>query len=92
MHSAANWREERYLRHGEQFAGSAMPPVHIRLTRKFAGLLNGCDLRPFEVGQILSLCDRSALMLIAEGWAEPVSGAPATADDRPRKRREPEPT
>lgn len=67
--------------------------MHIRLTRKFAGVLNGVDLRPFAVGQILHLEDRLALMLLAEGWGEPVAGGPATADDRPSKtRREPEAT
>lgn len=68
-------------------------PVYIRLTRKLAGVINGCDLRPYKVGQILDLEDRVALMLLAEGWAEPVSGGPVTAHDRPpRKRREQKPT
>jgi len=45
--------------------------VLIRLTRKFALCLNGLDLSGIKVGDIVSLPERDALMLILEGWAEP---------------------
>jgi hypothetical protein len=35
-----------------------------------AGALNGLDLRPFTVGEVLDLEDSFARMLISEGWAE----------------------
>ena len=48
------------------------PPVRIRLTRKFAACLNGLDLSRINVGDIVFLPERDAVMLIREGWAERV--------------------
>ena len=48
------------------------PPVRIRLTRKFAAFLNGLDLSRINVGDIVFLPERDAVMLIREGWAERV--------------------
>jgi hypothetical protein len=58
--------------------------VRVRLTRKLSERLNGLDLRPFRVGQILELADPVAYMLIAERWGEEVIPVDhkATADDR----------
>ena len=63
--------------------------VRIRLTRKFADLLNGVDLRPFSVGQVIDLHDPAARMLVAECWAEEVIpiDAQAVADDSSEGRR-----
>ena len=55
---------------------------------KLAEALNGLDLRPFAVGEVVDLHDSVARMLIAEGWAEVAAvNVPATADDRPPRRR-----
>jgi hypothetical protein len=64
-------------------------PVHVRLTRKLAEVLNGFDLRPFAVGQVIDLADPFARMLVLEQWAEEVVSIDVrtTADDRSRKRR-----
>ena len=48
------------------------PPVRIRLTRKFAAFLNGLDLSRINVGDVVVLPERDAVMLIREGWAERV--------------------
>lgn len=54
----------------------------VRLTRKFAEMLNGIDLSHASVGQEIDLSRSDAELLIAEGWAQPID----TADDRPRRR------
>jgi hypothetical protein len=46
--------------------------MRIRLTRKFALTLNGVDLSKIAVGEEIDLPERSANILIAEGWAEPL--------------------
>ena len=64
-------------------------PVRIRLTRKLADELNGLDLRPFHVGQVIDLADPLARMLMAERWAEeaiPLDWS-STADDRSATKR-----
>jgi hypothetical protein len=43
--------------------------MQIRLTRKFATVINGIDLSSYKVGDILDLRDRDAQMLVDEGWA-----------------------
>ena len=45
-------------------------PVYVRLIRKFSQALNGLDLSEVSVGDVMCLCDRTALMLVTEGWAE----------------------
>jgi hypothetical protein len=45
--------------------------VVVRLTRKYAEMINGVDLTSCEVGDILRLSPRDAALLIAEGWAAP---------------------
>ena len=44
--------------------------MRIRLTRKFADLINGIDLSKAQTGETLDLSTRDAEMLLAEGWAE----------------------
>ena len=44
--------------------------VQVRITRKLAGALNGLDLRPFVVGEVVDLDPLFARMLVSEGWAE----------------------
>ena len=58
--------------------------VRVRLTRKLSEAINGLDLRPFSVGQVLDLTDPLGRMLIAERWGEEVVplDQQATADDR----------
>jgi hypothetical protein len=58
--------------------------VHVRLTRKLAEALNGLDLRPFRIGEVIDLPVPLAQMLIAERWAEEAVAVdcPATAEDR----------
>ena len=51
----------------------------VRLTRKFAQMINGIDLTRVRAGDDVELSAREADMLIAEGWATPA----AEADDRP---------
>ena len=45
----------------------------VRLTHKYAEMIDGIDLSRREVGERLPLPSRDARMLIAEGWAEPVA-------------------
>jgi len=42
----------------------------VRLTRKLAGIIDDIDLRSYQVGQMIDLPWREALLLMAEGWAE----------------------
>jgi hypothetical protein len=42
----------------------------IRLTRKFADMIDGVDLSAYHVGQVLPLPVAAAKLLIAEKWAE----------------------
>jgi hypothetical protein len=43
----------------------------VRLTRKYAEILNGINLSAHDVGDRLPLPPREARLLIAEGWASP---------------------
>jgi hypothetical protein len=52
--------------------------VKVRLTRKFAQMLNGIDLSKCHAGEDIDLSPRDAELLIKEGWASPID----TADDR----------
>lgn len=45
----------------------------VRLTRKYAEMIDGVDLAAAHVGDELKLPTHDADMLIAEGWAEPTS-------------------
>ena len=43
--------------------------VLVRLTRKYAEMIDGVNLEHFSVGDRLELTPRDANILIAEGWA-----------------------
>jgi hypothetical protein len=63
--------------------------MKIRLTRKFAELINGIDLSKFHAGETVDLSPKDAQLLMAEGWAEfegPQS-ARDKAHDRVQKRK-----
>ena len=53
--------------------------MKIRLTHKFAELINGIDLSKFHAGDTLDLSPAEAQILMAEGWAE-FEGPPAQRD------------
>lgn len=64
--------------------------MKIRLTRKFADLINGIDLSKAHTGETLDLSPHDAQMLMAEGWAEFAGGdhPRATAHEvTPKKRK-----
>lgn len=65
--------------------------MKVRLTHKFANLINGIDLSKARAGETLDLSSRDAKMLMAEGWAELDRAAPARdkAHERPRGKRAP---
>ena len=43
----------------------------VRLTRKYAQMIDGVDLEDVAVGDLFEVSPREADVLIAEGWAEP---------------------
>jgi hypothetical protein len=43
--------------------------MRVRLTRKFANLIDGIDLSHRRAGDELDLTEREARILILEGWA-----------------------
>lgn len=43
-----------------------------KLIRKFAECIDDLDLTGFAVGDVFQVPPRSAALLIAEGWAEPI--------------------
>jgi hypothetical protein len=55
----------------------------VRLTRKFAQIINGIDLSRVRAGEELELSDHDARLLIAEGWAAPIE----SADDKPPRQK-----
>ena len=65
----------------------------VRLTRKYADIIDGVDLTDAQVGDRLNLSPHDAEVLIAEGWAEHAAqrgakragDARALADDTPRR-------
>jgi hypothetical protein len=77
--------------------------VRVKLTKKFAEMLNGVDLSRAQSGDVLDIPPRDAGLLLASEWALPVEedGIPARSNvlqmpssqnraeaaDRPRRRR-----
>jgi hypothetical protein len=51
--------------------------MRIRLIRKLALCLNGVDVSQLHVGDVVDLPERSARLLLMEGWAEVVDDASA---------------
>lgn len=62
-------RNERTDRRSMRCRPDEISPV--RLTRKYAEVLNGISLSGHDVGDRLPLPPREARLLIAEGWAAP---------------------
>lgn len=60
----------------------------MRLTKKFAELIDGIDLSRAKAGERIELSEREARILIAEGWAQPVTGnhGAVAKDKSPRRR------
>ncbi len=58
--------------------------MQIRLTHKFADAIDGVDLSRRSVGDLIDLPQHDADLLIAEGWASPVSPSDSTAVHRLR--------
>ena len=61
----------------------------VRLTRKFANMINGIDLSRVRAGDEIEVSSREADMLIAEGWAAPVERANDKPSRRPSGQRKP---
>jgi hypothetical protein len=57
--------------------------MRICLTRKLALFLDGIDVSKLNVGDEIDLPDRSASLLVAEGWAEPVDPHAPPDDSSP---------
>jgi hypothetical protein len=49
--------------------GPADDVVSVRLTRKYADVIDGVDLSHVDVGDDVRLSSREAALLVAEGWA-----------------------
>ena len=60
-----------------------MKKLRLRLTKKFADMIDGVDLRAFMVGQTIRVMPAEARLLIAEGWAEPLDQPATTRDHAP---------
>jgi hypothetical protein len=63
----------RYTGSERRSQPSAVEVAPVRLTHKYAEVIDGIDLSRRTVGERLPLTSRDARMLIAEGWAEPVA-------------------
>lgn len=59
----------------------------VRLTKKLAALLDGIDLSHIKEGEKVELSKGDARILIAEGWASPVTANDDTASNHARSRR-----
>jgi hypothetical protein len=46
--------------------------VPVRLTHKYADVIDDVDLSGHDVGERLYISYRAARLLVAEGWAEPI--------------------
>lgn len=65
-------RQRRYRGVERRKARAVRRVCPVRLTRKYAEVIDDIDLTGREVGDRLPLPTRDARLLIAEGWAEPV--------------------
>ena len=59
--------------------------MRVKLVRKFANVINGIDLASVRVGDTVELNPRQAVLLIREGWAEPVEDESNNTFDEHRK-------
>jgi len=51
--------------------------MRVRLTRKLAECVDGVDLSSYREGDVLALDRHEAELLLAEGWARPLSRGPS---------------
>lgn len=56
----------------------------VRLTRKYADMIDGVNLKDAKVGDRLDLPRRDAEVLMAEGWAEKAENIRSTKAERIR--------
>jgi hypothetical protein len=59
--------------------------MRIRLVRKFANAINGIDLASVSVGDVVELKQPQAVLLIREGWAEPLEESAGKPPDQHKK-------
>ena len=57
--------------------------VRVKLVKKLALMLDGIDLSPYCVGEELACSQADGLLLIREGWAQPVNENGAAIDIEP---------
>jgi hypothetical protein len=55
--------------------------VKIRLTKKFAAIINDVNLTRVQVGEVINASPRDAGVLLAEGWAVPIDEKEVEAAD-----------
>jgi hypothetical protein len=60
----------------------------VRLTKKFANMIDDVDLRRFSVGQTINVSQRDGRLLVKEGWAVP-NDLRSQAADRPKRESRP---
>jgi hypothetical protein len=78
-HGRYQGRERRGAR---AYADEVRP---VRLTHKFADVIDGVDVSAYEVGDRLALPVRAATLLVAEGWAAAVEASDMRGSDRDRR-------
>jgi hypothetical protein len=61
--------------------------ARVRLTRKFADLIDGIDLSHVKTGEVVDVSPKDARVLVAEGWATPDGPADETSPVDPPKTR-----
>lgn len=62
---------------------SEPPRTSVRLTRKYAEIIDGIDLSRNQVGDLIDLHPSDARTLIAEGWATPATRALGSDKNEP---------
>ena len=65
------------------FARRKVAPVHVRLTKKLANVMDGVDVSHARAGDILDVSDSQGAMLIAEAWAEPCDSPDSSSGASP---------
>jgi len=62
--------------------------ARVRLTRKFADLIDGIDLSRVKTGEVVDVSPTDACLLVAEGWATLDGPADETSRVTPPKARQ----
>ena len=60
--------------------------MRVKPVRKFADVLNGIDLTHVRLGDVLDLAPYHAALLVAEGWAEPLTNCRAASGQESAER------